>query len=483
MSSYQFPGHAQFLDRRAELDRLRRWWDDDRFPLVIFGRRRAGKTWLLREFAHGREADIFVCDHRAERDQLAYFAGALEGSVGFRPDLPDVRSLFTLLLRRRSAGPRLVVIDEFPLLLEASRAADSALTAAMEEQDADSGVKLVLCGSQIGVMDRLLAERAPLHGRGTRLPVAPMGFADARRFLPDMSPEDQISRYSIAGGMPLYLRRLGRKASLKTLLCEEVLSPLAPLFDEAREVLTMELSSTATHFSLLAALARSPSLKWTDLVERSRVDESTASRYIRTLEDLQIARSANPAFAPANARRRRYRVADPFIRFWFRFVFPYQADLSAGLRPQDHYARNVAPHLAEHTAPAFEDVCRSWVRQRYSGTTDTVAPWWGAARHDLRRAKVRLTEEIDVVGARGDRVTVVGECRWQGRQMSRRVLTDLLQYKIPALQQAGADTASADILLFSRGGFRRELREEAERRKDLRLVDLQTLVGAGGRRG
>jgi hypothetical protein len=79
-------------------------------------------------------------------------------------------------------------------------------------------------------------------------------------------------------------------------------------------------------------------------------------------------------------------VADPFIRFWFRFVFPYQADLAAGLRAADHYDRNVAPFLAEHAAQAFEDICRGWVRDRYSKTTDTVGPWWGAARHDLRRA-------------------------------------------------------------------------------------------------
>jgi hypothetical protein len=432
---------------------------------------------LLRELAHGKEADIFVCDSRAEGDQLAYFAGVLERSLGFRPELPDVRSFFDVLFRQRGAGRRLVVIDEFPLLLDASRDADSTLAAAMEEREAVADVKLVLCGSQISTMEKLLAERAPLHGRGTPMLLAPMGFADARRFLPDLRAEDLVTRYAIAGGMPLYLRRLGRKGSLKTVLCQDVLSPLAPLFDEAREVLTMELTSTATHFSLLAALAGSPSLEWADLVARSRVEESTASRYVRLLEDLHIVRSANPVFAPANARRRRYRVADPFIRFWFRFVFPYQADLTAGLHPEDHYDRNVAPFLPEHAAVAFEDVCRAWVRDTYSKTTDTVGPWWGMARHDLRRAKIRLTEEIDVVGARGDRVTVVGECRWQRGQMGRRLLTDIFDHKLPALAQSGVDVSAVTIVLFSRSGFRKELREEASRRGNVELIDLSKLLG------
>src|SRR3990170_284910 len=93
MARYTFPDHREFLDRKAELDRLRAWWEDDsdRFPLVLFGRRRTGKTWLLREFAHGKDADIFVCDSRAEGDQLGYFAGVLERSLGFRPELPTSR--------------------------------------------------------------------------------------------------------------------------------------------------------------------------------------------------------------------------------------------------------------------------------------------------------------------------------------------------------------------------------------------------------
>lgn len=481
MAKYRFPYHDEFLGRQAELARLRRWWDDDqdRFPVVLFGRRRTGKTWLLREFAHGKDADIFVCDSRAEGDQLAYFAGVLERSVGLRPELPDVRSFYDVLFRQRGAERRLVVIDEFPILLDQSRAADSALAAAMEEPGEASAVKLVLCGSQISAMETLFAERAPLHGRGTPLLLAPMRFEEARRFLPALRSEELITRYAVAGGMPLYLRRLGRKASLKTVLCEDVLSPLAPLFDEAREVLTMELTSTATHFSLLTALAGSPSLEWADLVRRSRVEESTASRYVRILEDLHIVRSANPVFAPANARRRRYRLDDPFIRFWFRFVFPYQADLTAGLRPEDHYERNVAPFLPEHAAVAFEDICRAWVRDRYSNTTDTVGPWWGMARHDLRRQRVRLTEEIDIVGARGDKVTVVGECRWQGQQMGREVLADILDYKLPALAQSGVDVSSVKIVLFSRCGFRKGLKEAASLRENVELIELPRLLGEG----
>lgn len=478
MAQYSFPNHDEFLNREAELKRLLRWWEDDQdwFPLVLYGRRRTGKTWLLREFAHRKDADIFVCDNRAEGDQLAYFAGAIESSLSFRPELPDVRSFYNLLFRDQRAGRRLVVIDEFPLLLEVSRSAASSLAAALEEREGDSNVKLVLCGSQIATMETLMAERAPLHGRGTPLLLAPMTFKDAQRFLTGLRADDVVTRYSIAGGMPLYLRRIGRKGNLRTVLCEDVLSPLAPFFDEARELLTMELTSTGTHFSLLAALAESPSLGWEDLIQRSRVDEKTASRYLRILEGLHIVETANPVFAPSNARRRRYRVADAFIRFWFRFLFPYQADLTAGLTPEDHYDRNVAPFLSEHAAATFEDICRAWVRGRYRETTDTVGSWWGMSRHDLRKAGSRSTEEIDVVGARGSIVTVVGECRWQSQPVGRQLLTEILEYKLPALAQMKVDTSSTQIVLFSKSGFKKGLKDEALRRGDVDLVALDRLL-------
>ena len=478
MGRYTFPNHKDFLDRHAELNRLQRWWEDDSdpFPLVLYGRRRTGKTWLLREFAHGKDADIFVCDSRAEGDQLAHFAGILEGSVGVRPEIEDVRSFYRIVFRQAAAARRLVVIDEFPLLLGTSPSADSSLAGAMEEELGSSRLKLVLCGSHIATMETLLAERAPLHGRGSPMLMRPLRFDEAIEFLRGFRPEDVIMRYALAGGMPLYLRRLGRKGSLRSILCEDALSPLGPLFDEVREVLTMELTSTATHFSLLGALAGAPSLPWDELVSRSRVDEPAASKYIRILEDLHIVQAANPLFAPQNARRRRYRLADPFMRFWFRFVFPYQADLAAGLKPEDHYDRNVAPYLSEHVAPVFEDVCRSWVRLRHGSTTDTVGAWWGLARHDLRRKRARSTEEIDVVGASGDRVTVVGECRWQQRAMAREVLNDLLEFKLPALAQTRVEISSPSLALFSRAGFRDGLVNEAAERGDVELVDLDRLL-------
>jgi AAA+ ATPase superfamily predicted ATPase len=476
--AYEFPAHTRFLDRSDELTELELWWEDEdyRFPLILQGRRRTGKSWLVREFAHGKEADIFVCDERAEHDQLSSFADDLEGRLGFRPDFPDFRSFCRFLFRQSRDHKRLAVIDEFPLLLGPGRSpADSALAAVMEEELEGSRLKLLLCGSQISTMRELLAERRPLHGRGRSLLLPPLQFSQARVFLAEHADVDLLVRYGLAGGMPLYLLRFARRATVKRIVLEDLLNPLGPLFNEPRDVLKMELTNAAVHFSLLRALSGADNLEWDDLVNRSRVDQSTASRNIDRLIDLQIVEAANPMFTHPSSRRRRYRLQDALMRFWFRFVFPYQDDLMAGLDPEEHWRRTIEPGLAAHLAPSYEKVCRAWVRLRFASTTDTVGRWWGLARHDLRRARQRSSEEIDIVGATQGRVTVVGECEWQAGAMNRAVLDDLRAYKLPALAQTGVDVSAAAIVLFSRSGFTADLQAQA-RQSGVSLIDVPALL-------
>lgn len=478
MDRYTFPAIDQFLDRTAELAELRRWWDDeeDHFPLVLYGRRRVGKSWLFRRFAHGLPADVFVCDRRAEADQLRSFSDGLEARLGVRPELRDLEGFYRFLFRQARTERRLAVIDELPELLRLGGVPDSVLARTMEDEQPGSRLKLVLCGSQVATMEQLLAERQPLHGRGRRFPLAPLRFGQAQQFLGVHPPADLLTRYAVAGGMPLYLRRLGRPGSLRTILCQDLLAPLGPFFNEPWDVLEMELTGTAVHFSLLLALSRHQDMTWQELVAESRVSEGNASRNVRVLQDLHLVEAANPMFSEPSARQRRYRLRDHLMRFWFRFVFPWQEELRAGLVPEDHYDNGVVRHLAEHVSPAFEDVCRDWVREDRRGGGESVGRWWGPARHDLRRQRVRATEEIDVVAASGRRVTVVGECRWTAQPMRRSVLEELLELKVPALAQAGVDVSRAEVVLFSRAGFAPDLRDAA-RERGARLVDVERLVG------
>lgn len=484
---YDWPARDDFLNRSGDLARLLDWWEGgDRNALALYGRRRAGKSWLLRAFAQGKPALVLVADQGAPGRQLGRLAGELEPHLGVRPDLPDLPALFRALYRLAGRDRVLVAIDEFPYLLPGTgrsrREVLSGVQAVIEEERDSSGLKLVLCGSHIAQMQGLLAEQSPLRGRLTPLATEALSFPDARAFLREDRMQGAVERFAVAGGMPMYLAELSRRASLRAAICESVLDHRGPLFNDPREILEEEFRRPGTYFSLLEELAvRERGMD--DLTATLGVAHSALGPYLTELVRMQLVEKLTPLTAQ---RDLRYRLRDNFLRFWFRFVFPFQESLRAGLGPGDHYDAEVAPALPEHVAPVFESLCRHWVRQSLGSQATRVGPWWGRSLDRLRAEGERGSEEIDVVGSARSRVTLVGECKWTGGGMSGKVLGDLERFKIPALRQAGARFAAGgpQILLFSKSGFKDSLVEEAAGRDEVRLLDLGALDrGLGGTTG
>jgi uncharacterized protein len=476
---YEFRGLPAFRDREAERAQLDRWWDDsgERRAFALFGRRRAGKSWLFRAFAHGKEADIFVADSRTERDQLAHFAEQLEPGLGFRPNLPDVGAFLTLLFRRARAERRLAVIDEFPLLWQANRNLPSILMRVMEEEALDSRLKLVICGSHVAMMEELFAERNPLFDRTRPMPVHPFDFSHALAFLGHLPAQQAIERYAVAGGMASYLAELSSPRPLAELIVERVLNPYEALFNEPRTILAQELSTPHSYFSILAALAEG-AVSWSDLLARSGVFGKSLGKYIGTLIQLRIVEGRLPVTeANRDSRRRQYQIRDGFLRFWFRLVLPIQTELEAGLDPDELYRGEVEPRLPGFVAPVFEEVARAWVRRHAARGVRRVGAWWGPSVHSLRRTGARTSEEIDVVAVSGRTVTLVGECRWRADPMDVMTLKELADFKLPALAQVPGLTIAPDCrrVLFSSGGFTDGLREAAAR-DGIRLVTAEEVV-------
>ncbi|MBS1861330.1 MAG: ATP-binding protein [Actinobacteria bacterium] len=479
----------KFLNREEELDQLQRWWDGSGRDLItLHGRRRVGKSWLFRAFAHGKPATILVGEAGAHGPQLRQFAGRLESRLGLRPEISTVPELFRILYRLGTREKTLAVIDEFPYLLPAGRRERqeilTAIQAVIEEERDSSKTKFILCGSQISTMEKLTTEESPLHGRLQRLFVAPLGPDECVPFIEAEGPRDWVERYSVGGGMPLYLDELGRGGPLRALLEENVLHRLGSLFEEPPFVLQQELQRPAVYFSLLEEMASGPRALG-DLATALGTSSTSLTEYLRTLREMRIIERELPITSRPNASGYRYRLTDGFFRFWFRFVRPFAAELEAGLRPADLWRTEVAPALPEHIAPAFETLCRRWVRGSLGDRASRVGSWWGPALNELRTSGERTTEEIDVVGLGRGRISVVGECKWTARPISVSLLGEIERFKLPALVQSGAKVAKGGplIVLFSRGGFTDGLKAVAADREDLRLVELADLVPGDRRAG
>ena len=479
VTKYRWSAVTEFRDRTKELAALEDWWSSSsRDPINLYGRRRVGKSWLLRRFAHGKPAVILVADRVVAGQQLTQLAEQLAEPLGLRPQLDTVADLFTVLYDMAARRKILVVIDEFPYLLGTTAAEQrrllTSIQAVMENKRDSSRIKLVLTGSAIAQMEALQAEKNPMHGRLRPIPLRPMSFAHATLLMPGKDQIENLSRYAVAGGMPRYLEALG-SGDLPTAIARAVVDPYSQLFNEPRTLLQSELREPAVYFSILSELAGNPQ-EAAQVAAALRMDAKDLTGYLSTLESLQLVSRRRPVGEGPKGRSTQWKCTDHFVRFWFRFVQPFQGELEAGADPIAHVKAHITPNLADHAAPAFEDAVTSWVRARHPGQAQ-VGAWWGPALNELRRTKERFTEEIDSVALRAKEVTCVAEAKWTNRPMGADVLTDLLDYKLRAMTQAGFDVTSAEIVLAARSGFSPALTELAAGTPNVVLVDATTLLG------
>lgn len=236
-----------------------------------------------------------------------------------------------------------------------------------------------------------------------------------------------------------------------------------------------ELRTPGTYYSLLEELSTGKK-SLGDLATALGRRTTDIQGYLRTLRKMRIVERSAPVTARDDVRHHRYRLADDFMRFWFRFVFPFQEDLKTGLPPERLYELEIADVLGEHVSPTFEALCSTSTVT--TGQATRVGSWWGKALNEHRRSGARQTEELDVVGLRRSSVAIVGQCKWTAGELGPKVLEDLETFKIPAMRQAGVRFTSGGptIVLFGKSGFKRALREAADGREDVKCSSADQLV-------
>lgn len=477
IASFEWASVDEFINRSAELARMESWWEGTTGqPLAILGRRRVGKSWLFRRFAHHKPAVVLVAEQLPVATQLERFAETLEPVFGFRPALSGVGDLIKVLYRAAADTRMLVVIDEFPYLLGGSAAevaeSSSAVQAAMESDRDGSLLKLVVCGSQVSQMEAMFGEQNPLHGRLERLEVRPLSYSESTGMLTDLTdPIERFERYCISGGMPMYLTRLG-SGPLREAVCSSVLDRFSPLWNEGRVLVDQELREPRVYLAILERLAGGPQ-EINELAQHAGLDSKRTSKYLSVLKELRLISRSVPIGAGPDSRDGRWQLDDPFLRFWFRFVFVHQGDLEGGLDAGSLFDALVAPDIAEHCAPVFEQWAQAWLRANRAATAINWGRWWGRAANVYRRDKTRTTEEVDVVGLLKNRVTAVVECKWTNTQLTPSIVTDLDTYKIPALRDGGLKVVKDPrIILMCRSGYSESLVELAETGDRIELVDV-----------
>lgn len=398
-----------FLDRAEELERLRRLCDSREGALaVLYGRRRCGKSRLILEAIAGRRAVYYVGDDRESAHQRASLASEIASVIaGF--DRVTYRDWDSLLDRWWDGAGRgtVLVLDEFPSLVATAPELPSLIQKRIDRRS-DRGVHLVLAGSSQRMMQGLVLDRtAPLFGRAREvMRIPPLRAGWVQRALPVRDPARAVEAYAIWGGTPRYWELAAEFDDPGEALRSLVLSPLGVLHDEPFSLLIDDLRDTAQAASILSLIGRGCH-RLSEISARLGKPATSLSRPLQRLQELEYVRREVPfGSSTRDSKRTLYRIADPFLRFWFRYVEPGRSRLEAGRvsaverdisRTLSHHVGGVWEDLARESVPRLELLGRAW---------GPAARWWGAGLD-------RKPMEIDVVSESEDgKAILVGEATW-----------------------------------------------------------------------
>jgi len=421
--------------------------------IVVIGRRRVGKSFLLaRTFTAARTVS-FQGDEQSERRHLDLLAGeagrTLLGTDALSfPTWEDALRFFGEQARRE---PLTLILDEFQWLKAAQGALDSIIQRHWDQWDRDGlPITLVLSGSALTLMERLLDRGAPLFGRATARPrLAPLDYREAAAFAGTSDPVKLLRRWAVLGGTPQYQLWAG-KGPLERVIAERILAKDSSLYDDPRHLLREGegIRDPGTYLAILGAVAKGAT-HHNEIAQQANVPTGNLLRKLERLEDLGYILPRYPLAADGHEDRSSYQIADPYFRFWFRYVANNRSRLEAGR--VDQVRDEILADLDNIMGSSFEQCCRRWLgtyaEQDSIGAPQQIGSWWS------RNGQI----EVDVVGVRKHRYVLVGSCKW------RRVAgIDVLEDLYAKQEQLGSRAARARCVLFAREGFTAGLRAQAD---------------------
>lgn len=450
-----------FYCRENELNKLNRRYANGRFEcVIIYGRRRVGKTALINAFCKDKPAIFFSALHAGEKENLESLSRAI-----FEYQNPDaagtatpVYSSFDAALQeitRLAAQHRLIfVIDEYPYLAKADPSISSRLQHIIDHRWQDSQLFFILCGSSMSFMEyQVLGYESPLYGRRTaQFKIEALHYREVAAFHPTLTPEQLSVIYGITGGIPHYINKLHVQDDIDTALLENLFDTSAYLFEEPENLLKQELREPAMYNSIIAAIAGGAS-RSNEIATKVGIDTSKCIKYIQVLLDLGILQKETP-LTEKPGRKTIYALKDQFFRFWYRFV-PRNMTLISSGKIVDAYERAVKSHLYDHMGLAFEQICKEYLlyyAENLPITPAEIGQWWGTDK------AARKEVQIDIVGnpTEGSEY-LIGSCKYRNEKIGVDELNLLRHYA--AVFGKGS---RYHYYIFSLGGFTEQLSEQAK---------------------
>ena len=450
----------RFVNRELELSFLNEKWRQNSAQLiVIYGKRRVGKTEISIQFAKDKPHIYFLCERLAAHSQLKKFTEAVRGYFKdeFLPQegFKDWETAFKYIANKREKLA--VIIDEFPYLAETDKAIPSVFQKAWDLYLKNSKVYLMLLGSSISMMEKtVLFHKAPLYGRRTgQFLIKPFRFRETKKTYPEKTFNEVLAIYSIVGGTPLYLNKFRGKNYLDVVR-EELLRKGQPLYEEVEFLLREELKEPRNYFVILEALSLGKH-KLSEIINETGFDKGTSSRYISILNSLQITKKEIPVTEkiPEKSRKGIYVIDDNFFNFWFRFIFRNRSLLEENkITTVLSKVKEAMPQLLAENYEKIsgEILFNTILSKKLPLEFETYGCWWDR------------NEDIDLIALNSKTNEILfGEVKWSNKPVGTNIYEDLK--KKSQRVEWGRKNRKEYFALFSKTGFTPNMKKVAKKEK------------------
>lgn len=461
-----------FLCRESELLKLNKRYSSGKWEcIVIYGRRRVGKTSLIKEFCRGKDTVYFSALNASFSENLAALSAAI---YNYKDPDSETFPVFKTFddafseIEKISKRQRIIfVIDEYPYLAKSDPSVSSRIQHIIDHRWKDSNIYMILCGSSMSFMQQqVLGYESPLYGRRTaQFYIKPMTYRETAEFAPNLSYEEKACLYGVTGGIPHYINKLDVSENLDTALLENFFDTSAYLYEEPENLLKQELREPGIYNSIISAIAGGHT-RLSEIASCVSIETGQCMKYINVLISLGILIKETP-FGDNRSKKSIYLIDDNFFRFWYRFV-PRNITPIVSERFSAAYDKTVKSYLHDYMGLVFEKMCREYLTHYAEDlpfTIGEIGQWWGTDKAEKKEV------QIDIVASSADKGDeyIIGSCKFR----SKPVDTDEAEL-IRKYAEVFGKGKKYFYYIFSLGGFTDKLKKYAEN-NDIVLVSVEDM--------
>ena len=458
---------GEFIGRNRELEALEREYAKPGFGmLVLYGRRRVGKSTLIKKFIEGKKAVAMTAVKSDSKRNMALLRSTVPDSyrTSTEPTAEDVLDSWAAM---SEDGRLIVVIDEYPYLANSFPSFSSILQNRIDDSFSGCDMFIILCGSSIGAMeDGVLGYESPLYGRRTaQMMMSPLTYLECRPYLKGFSDADCLRIYGMVGGIPAYLKMFDPSRGLEQCIIDNFLRDTAFFRLEPDYILREELRDPSTFSSLIAALANGKS-RLNEIADDAGISTSLATAKLSDLIRLRIVDKTVP-FGEASKKKTGYILSDNMFRFCYRFVYGSYVPIDSS--EEESSVKRIMSGMQTYMGYVFESACRTYARRNMG--FNSVGTWWGSD------PATKTSAEIDVIAYDQDDpdgTVLFGECKCRASPITIEVLDHLMKSSMLVRCR------ERRYALFSTGGFSESVVSAAEEH-GIVLVSLEDLYSPSAR--